>query len=157
MTMNMHESIRTKLALAAAGALHDDERRQVEQHARECEACRRELEVWGLYAQGLHQLPQPMLPPDLLASTQARILRQENPIHERRNGVMFCALAAYSWVIAFAVWFITRMLTGGTLEVFGTNLVAVGPWLFTSWVLTWITAGAAAVTLGDSYRSRRVL
>ena len=63
MTMNMHESIRTKLALAAAGALPDDERRQVDQHARECETCHRELEVWGLYARGLHQLPQPMLPP----------------------------------------------------------------------------------------------
>ena len=157
MTMNMHESIRTKLALAAAGALPDDERRQVEQHARECEACRRELEVWGLYAQGLHQLPQPMLPPDLLARTQARILRQENPMHERRSGVMFCALAAYSWVIAFSVWLIARAVTGGTLEVSGTNLVGVGPWLFTSWVLAWITAGAAAVTLGNSYRARRIL
>jgi hypothetical protein len=155
--MNMHESIRTKLALAAADALGDDERRQVEQHSRECEACRRELEVWGLYAQGLHQLPQPVLPPDLVARTQARILRQENPMHERRNGVMFCALTGYSWVIAFSVWLVARALTGGTWEVFGTNLVALGPWMFTSWVLTWITAGVAAVTLGNRYQARRVL
>jgi hypothetical protein len=41
---------------------------------------------------------------------------------------MLCSLAAYSWVVAFSAWIVARTLTGGTLEVFGTNLVDVGPW-----------------------------
>jgi hypothetical protein len=114
--------------------------------------------VWGLYAQGLHQLPQPVLPPDLVARTQARVLQnQGSTTNARPNSVMFCALAAYSWVIALAGWIVVRAFTGGTLELFGTNLVSLGPWMFTSWALTWITAGAAAVTLGNRYHARRVL
>jgi len=70
---------------------------------------------------------------------------------------MLCSLAAYSWVVAFSAWIVARTLTGGTLEVFGTNLVDVGPWILTSWVLTWITAGVAAVTLGRRNPARRVL
>jgi len=158
MTMNEHVSIQAKLALAAAGALGEDEARQVEQHARECESCRRELAAWGFYAQGLRQLPQPVLPPDLLARTRVRVMRDSpSAVGQPRNGFMFCALAAYSWVIAFAVWLVVRTLTGGTLDIFGTNLVAAGPWMLGSWIVTWITAGAAAVTLGSHRHARRIL
>ena len=57
--MKEHEVSRETLTLAAGGALDPEESRRVQQHAETCEACRRELEVWGSYARGLQQLPQP--------------------------------------------------------------------------------------------------
>lgn len=155
--MKDHESIRAQLALAAAGGLEQEELRQIEQHARECESCRRELEVWGLYASGLRQLPQPEFPPDLLARTQAAVLLgREQAIERKRNGWMFCALAAYSWATSIAVWIVARTITGGSLEILGTNLLSAGPWFLISFALSWFTAGVAAVTLGSRHQIRRV-
>lgn len=147
--MSTHEVNRAKLALAAAGALPTEELQQVEQHARECPACRRELEVWSAYTRGLGQQPQPMLPLGLIARTQARVLRERAEAAERRrSGLMFGAFAVFSWAFSFAIWSVARALTGGVLEVFGTNLVSAGPWFLVSSVMAWITAAAAAVTLG---------
>jgi hypothetical protein len=156
--MNGHESIRAKLAIAASGALGQEEWLQVEKHTRECQECRRELEVWTLYAREMRHLPQPVFPQDLLARTQARVLiANENRMASRRNSWVLFGLAGYSWVLAISVWMVARALTGGTLEVFGTNWVAAGPWILISGLLSWITAGAAAVTLGTRHPARRVL
>ena len=154
--MNGHESIRAQLALAASGALGERELRQVEQHARECESCRRELEVWGIYSQGMRQLPQPEFPADLLARTQSRILREGEGATGSPSELMVWALPAYSWAFSVAVWIVARALTGGTFEVFGTNLVGAGPWILASAALSWVTAGAAAVSLRH-HHTRRVL
>ena len=155
--MSTHELNRARLALAAAGALSPEELQQVEQHVRECQACRRELDVWGVVARGLGQLPQPMLPPGLVARTQARVLRERaEAADRRRSGLMFGAFAVFSWAFSFAVWSVAQALTGGVLEVFGTNLVSAGPWFLVSSVMAWITAAAAAVTLGR-HGERRLL
>ena len=74
--MSTHESIRNMLPLSAAGALNQQEQLQVEAHARNCEICRTELDAWSVYAAGLRGLPQPAAPADLIARTQARILRE---------------------------------------------------------------------------------
>ena len=156
--MTEHDSIREMLALAAAGALDAQDLRRVEQHARECTDCRKELDRWALYAQSLRQLPQPAVPADLILRTQAGILRErEEAASRRRNSLMLAALAVFSWVISLAFWALARTLTGGELDVFGTNWVSIGPWFFASSVLTWITAGTAAVTLGHRREIRRTL
>ena len=153
--MSTHEVNKARLALAVAGALSPEELRQVEQHARECEACRRELEVWGVYTRGLGQLPQPALPLGLVARTQARVLRERAEAGDRRrSSLMFGALAVFSLAITFAVWWVARVLTGGVLEVFGMNLVSAGPWFLVFSMVAWITAAVAAVTLGR-YGERR--
>lgn len=155
--MSSHEANKARLVLAAAGALSPEELRQVEQHARECEVCRRELEVWGGYARGLGQLPQPELPLGLVARTQARVLRERaGAADRRRSSLMFGALAVFSWVNSLVVWSVARALTGGVLEVFGTNLVSAGPWFLGFSMVAWITAAVAAVTLGR-YGERRFL
>jgi hypothetical protein len=69
---------------------------------------------------------------------------------------MFGAFAVFSWAFSFAVWSVAQALTGGVLEVFGANLVSAGPWFLVSSVMAWITAAAAAVTLGR-YGERRFL
>jgi hypothetical protein len=155
--MSTHEVNKAKLALAAAGALTPEELRQVEQHARECQACRRELEVWGVYTRGIGQLPQPALPLGLVARTQQRVLRERaEAVERKRSGLMIGAFAVFSWAFSFAVWSVAQVLTGGVLEVFGTNLVSAGTWFFVSSVMAWITAAAAAATLGR-YSERRLL
>lgn len=144
--MSTHD--KSRLALAAAGALSPNETRQVEQHTRECAECRRELEMWGTYARGLGRLPQPALPLGLVARTQARVLRERADGADRRRGVLlFGCLAVFSWAFNFAVWFIVRALVGGVFEVFGVNLINAAPWFLVSSVAAWITAVAVALTL----------
>jgi hypothetical protein len=146
--MSKHETNRAKLALAAAGALSNEELLEVEQHARECQICRRELEVWGVYTRGLGQLPQPTLPVGLVARTQARVLRERaDAADRRRSGLMLGALAVFSWATSFAVWSVARAVTGGVLEVFGMNLVSAWPWFLVSSMTASITAAAVAATL----------
>ena len=74
--MNTHESIRIMLPLAAAGALDSQQQLQVESHVRVCESCRLEMDEWEVVASGVRKLPQPVAPADLLARTQARVLRE---------------------------------------------------------------------------------
>jgi hypothetical protein len=153
-----HESVRDQLPLAAAGALAQAELRAVLDHTARCESCRRELEVWGSYAKGLRQLPQPTMPAHLLQRTQMRVLQEQEKSLERRHySLMLGALVVLSWSTSFAAWFVTRSLVGVTLEVFGINLVGAGPWILLSSILTWVTAGSAAVVLVNRRHARRSL
>lgn len=153
--MSSHETNIKRLALAAAGALSREELLEVEQHARQCESCRRELERWGFYAEGMRRLPQPVLPADLVARTQARVLRaREEHASRRRDTILMGGLAIFSSAMTVVFWLVVRMLTGGTLEAFGTNWVSAGPWFLVWTVVGWVTVGVAAATL-SRYRERR--
>lgn len=152
-----HDRLREQIALAAAGALSQVELKTLMEHAAGCEACRRELELWGSYAGGLRQLPQPSIPGDLFARTYRRVLEERAATVERRHNTwMIGALGLLSWVSSFVTWIVVRALTGGTVEVLGTNLVEAGPWILLSTLLTWITAGSAAVALGSQRHTRRI-
>ena len=154
---DQHAWVRSQLPLAAAGTLGSDELSKLLHHAGKCESCRRELELWGSYATGLRQLPQPVIPADLIFRTHRAVLKSRaEAIDRRTNGLMLCALAVFSWVISFAFWIVVRAVTGGTWELLGTNIVAAGPWLLFSSMLTWSTAGVAAVALSQR-QARRFL
>ena len=104
------------LALAAAGALDAQEQRRVEEHARECPACRRELEIWSGYAQGLRQLPQPPSPAQLMERTRARLMQERATAADRRwDELMLGALALFAWTVGLTFWFVARIVTGGEL------------------------------------------
>jgi anti-sigma factor RsiW len=153
-----HEQMRSQVALAVAGALSQDESLQVQQHLRECETCRREFEIWAAYAGGLRQLPQPTIPGDLLARTQARVLgEREIAANHHVHSAMWIGMAGLSWMITFSTWMTIRMLTHGSLYVLGTNLLNPGPWLLTSFVVTAATAGVAALMLNSHREVRRTL
>jgi predicted anti-sigma-YlaC factor YlaD len=156
--MRDHEGLRQQIALAAAGALQNDEILEVQQHLKECEGCRREYDAWASYGRGLRQLPQPQFPADLIARTQARVLREYVAAENQKSTVfMLLALSAFSWLITFSTWALTRMLTGGVVEVFGVNVVNAGPWFVTSFVATSITAGVSALMLSSHREGRRVI
>ena len=147
--MTTHESIRGMLGLAASGALSAEEIRRVTQHTQECEACRRELDVLGLYARGMQQLPQPPVPQDLLMRTQARILHErEIAVERQRDLFLMGALAGLSFASSIATWAVVYTVTSGALIAFGVNWVNPVPWFTTSAVLSWMTAATAAIALG---------
>ncbi|HYL78625.1 MAG TPA: zf-HC2 domain-containing protein [Bryobacteraceae bacterium] len=154
--MTEHESIRAMLALSAADALEPGELRRVQQHAESCEICRRELHAWSLHAEGLRRLPQPMAPEGLMERTQARIMEQREVAAARRDeNRMLAALVAFGWAASLATWALVRVLGGGSLQVFGANLVSGVTWSLTSTVLVWMTAAAAATMLGKRNQLRR--
>ena len=155
--MNDHEKIRTQVALAAAGALSQDESVQVQRHLKECETCRREFEIVGSYAGGLRQLPQPTIPADLVARTQARILVTRAGVTNHGDAAMFVGMAVLSWVMTLSTWVAIRMLAGGSLNVLGTNLLSPAPWFLTSFAVTSATAGVAALMLRSRREARRTL
>jgi len=147
--MSEHESVRKMLPLAVAGALSTGELRQIEQHARECESCTREMEIWRIYAQGLRQQPQPVVPADLVIRAQARILNERATVLDRRRDAqMLSLLAVFSFASSIVSWFAVYALTGGAFVVFGMNWVNPVPWFLISGVLVWTTAAVAALTLG---------
>ena len=143
------ESIAGMLALAAAGVLDAQEQRRVEEHARECPACRRQLEIWSGYAQGLKQLPQPPIPAQLMERTRARLIEERAAAADRRwDELMLGALALFAWTVGFTFWFVLRIFTGGALVIMGANLVRFGAWSAASTVFVWLTAAVAALALG---------
>ena len=156
--MSTHESIRSMLPLAAAGALSQQEQLQVEAHTRTCEICRRELDAWSVYTVGLRDLPQPVAPADLIARTQARILRDRDHASAMRwNGVTLCGLGVFSWVASISFWLLVRELTNGSLKFFGANLVNAGPWFLISFSAAAITAAATALLVGNRGEIGRAL
>ncbi len=156
--MTEHESVQALLALAAAGALGPEEQRRVDQHAQSCELCRADLETWAAYTQGLRKLPQPSAPEDLVQRTQARILRERAQAADRRpSELMLGALAIFGWGSGWAFWTLARALTGGSLNVLGTNLMSGLSWSLISTALVWMTAVTSALVLGKRGEMRRFL
>ncbi|MBI3682934.1 MAG: zf-HC2 domain-containing protein [Acidobacteria bacterium] len=161
--MSEHECVRAMLALAAAGALDPAESMRVERHANACQDCRRELDAWRTYAQGLRQLPQPSAPADLMERTRALILDQraanERAVAAGRcgNDLMLGALAVFGWATGLTFWILARVFTGGVVSVPGANLVNGWTWFMLSTVVVWMTAATAAVMLGRGRQIRRVL
>jgi len=156
--MTEHESVRAMLALAAAGALDPKEQRRVDQHAQECDLCRKDLETWVAYAQGLRTLPQPAAPEGMAQRTQALILQhQDETANRRRNELFLAGLAIFGWGAGWAFWTLVRAIVGGSLNVFGANLVNGLTWSLLSMVVAGITAAAAALMLGRGREARRLL
>lgn len=156
--MTEHESVRAMLALAAAGALGSEETRRVEQHAESCELCRRDLETWAAYTQGLRKLPQPSAPEGMVQRTQARILQERAAeAGRRRSELLLGALAIFGWAGGWVFWTLARAILGGSLIVFGTNLVNGLTWSLVSTVMAGMTAGTAASMLGRRREMRRFL
>ena len=156
--MTEHESVRAMLALAAAGALGPEEVRRIEQHTQECELCRRDLETWAVYTQGLGKLPQPSAPQGLVLRTQARILQERAELAARRRHELFlAALVIFGWAAGWAFWVLLRTVTGGSVNVLGANLVNGLTWSVVSTVLAWMTAATVALMLGRRREMRRFL
>ena len=154
--MTEHKSVRAMLALAAAGALEPEEQRRVDEHTRECEVCRRDLETWASYSQSLRKLPQPSAPAGMVQRTQALILQHHAETTNRRRYEWFlAALAIFGWGSGWAFWTLVRAIVGGSLYLFGVNLLNGLTWSVMSMAVAAITAATAALMLGGRREMRR--
>jgi len=146
--MDEHELIWKMLPLAVADALESGELRRVQQHTHGCGDCRRELEIWSRFAQGLGQLPQPSVPTGLLQRTQIRMLQQKRAAAEDCvNAAVLVAIAIFGWSTSFLMWALVRGLTDGAVDIQGLNVVSPLSWSLLSAVLSWITTAASALVL----------
>jgi len=154
--MSEHESMQALFALAAAGVLDAGEQRRLDEHARRCPECRRQLEIWSAYAEGLRQLPQPAVPAQLVERTRARVWQERAAAAGRRwDEWMLGILALFAWTVGLTFWFVLRIFTGGALVVMGANLVRFGTYSAVSTALVWLTAAVAALALGRRRRELR--
>jgi hypothetical protein len=151
--MSEHESIRRLLAMAAAGAVTNEEHARVHRHVRECDVCRRELEAWSAYTRGLGSLPQPVVPVGLVERTKRRIMQEQAAAAERRqNALALAFLTLFAWIVGVSGWFILRLLTGGDVRIIGSNILDAATWAVVSTALGWVTAGAAALLISKTHR-----
>ena len=154
--MSSHDAIRELLPLAAAGALDAPEQRRVEEHARECPECLRQLENWGLYARALHQMRPPAIPVRLLERTRTRILQERAAAAGRRSeSLILSGLAAFAWIFGLTTWFVLRVFTGGALMLFGANMAGLLTWSVASTLFVWLTATATGLLVGRRRREMR--
>ena len=152
--MNEHESIRELLALAAAGALDEDEQRELGRHLAECSACNAELDAWRGLAASLKRLPTPQAPSMLVERTRSRVALELAAIAERRKSYWVMAfLVLFSWTVTLVTWPVVRLLSGGVLSWLdlGFNQTWFGLAGYTA--LGWLTAGVAGAVL--AVRRRR--
>jgi anti-sigma factor RsiW len=146
---NDHERALKKLPLAAAGALDANELRAIQKHTGQCDACRRELERWGVYTHQLKQLPQPAVPPGLIERTQALIVEAQAAAAARRSlDLTIAALAAFGWALSFGLFAVASVIVGGI-----NPLVWSAAWT----ALAWLTAGSAVAILGHERLIGRML
>ena len=156
--MTEHETVRAMLALSAAGALEPKEQHRVDEHARECDQCRKDLETWSAYSQSLRKLPQPSSPPGMAQRTQALILQHHaETVDRRRHEWFLAALAIFGWGSGWACWMLVRAIVGGSLYLFGVNLLNGLTWSVMSMAITGITAATAALMLRGRHEKRRFL
>jgi len=156
--MNEHDSVWEMLALAAAGALEPKEQSRVDRHARECDLCRKGLEKWAAYSQSLRKLPQPVAPEGMAQRTQALILQHHAEAADRRKHEWFlAALAIFGWGSGWASWMLVRAIVGGSLYLFGINLLNGLTWSVMSMAVAGITAATGALMLGGRREMRRFL
>lgn len=151
--MTEHESVRELLALAAASVLTAGEQRRVEDHARACQACARQLEAWRALSGALRRLPTPVVPAALVARTRTRVLAESAAAAERRwDDAVLVFLSLFAWTVGVATWAIVRLMNNGLLAVLDARFMQPMVWLTASSVLAWLTAGVVAVLVGHRRR-----
>jgi len=151
--MSEHQTVGELLALAAAGVLTAGEQRRVEDHARACEACARQLEAWRALSGELRRLPTPAAPAELVARTRARVFEELAAAAERRwDDAVLVFLSLFAWTVGVAVWAIVRLLNNGLLALLDARFTQPVIWLTASSVLAWLTAGVVAVLVGHRRR-----
>ena len=156
--MNEHDKIRELLALAAAGALTDAEKRRVAEHVRSCVSCSNELDAWRPIATELRRLPTPQPSSWLLQATlaraEAKLAEQAEHDWNRRFIIFVVALA---WLLTIASWPIFHFVSGcfGSLLESQFSHTWISFAAFTA--LGWLAGGVAAVMLAIRQRGERRL
>jgi anti-sigma factor RsiW len=157
--VNEHEKFREWLPLAAAGALEDSERRQLELHMAECPECAAELERWDLLAGSLKRLPTPRAPAALVQRVRAQMEAVAAARSERQIGQRAVVwLVLFSWTVTLASWPVVRLISQGMAAWLDIAFVHTWLWLLGFTGLSWFVAAIAAAMIAWRQRpARRML
>ncbi|MBI4872995.1 MAG: zf-HC2 domain-containing protein [Acidobacteria bacterium] len=144
--MKEHEAVRAMLPLAAAGALDPEEERRVRAHTAGCQACESELGAWQALGEELAALPAVLAPPPLVERTQARVRAALCEEDERRwDETALALLSLLACTVGLATWAVWRLAMPGVTG--GLTYLTV------STLVTWLTAGVAALIAGQRRRA----
>jgi anti-sigma factor RsiW len=147
--MNKHDELKELLPLAAAGALDDEDAAAVGRHIADCVVCGEEFKRWQAMVTHLATLPSPAVPVWLAQKSLQRVRQEREAIEQRRwNDQVLAFLIAFSWVMSLASWPVVNLVAR----------IGLLPWLALSLVLSWITAGSAALILRShsSFQGRNI-
>jgi anti-sigma factor RsiW len=156
--MSEHDKIRELLALAAAGALDEQEEQLVARHLRECAACSAEQETWSMIGSALRRLPTPQPRANVVERARAAAqIRLAEKFEQRWNTTVIACLVAFAWVLTVMSWPVFKLVTGGVAGLFDQQFHH-GWFLFVGFTATvWVAGGAAAALLSlYSRRERRL-
>jgi anti-sigma factor RsiW len=147
--MKTHQSMQASLPLAAAGELSREEQFLVEEHLKRCPDCTSEFARLQQVITELRFLPDPRLPGHLLERTLRRVEQQTANSKERRaENILLTGVVAMGWLSNVAVWLFSGYTLGNDYTSWWLRLAA-------SMVLSWSTAGVAAVLLSCQRRIER--
>jgi anti-sigma factor RsiW len=148
--MNEHDAIHELLTLAAAGALDAAEQGRVEEHLRQCLACRTEFAGWLRLTGALKELPTPQAPPTLLEQTRRALeLRAATQRAHRTNYFMLGLMLLVAWTVTLLNWPLLQLLQGRLtqwLDISSGQLTA----MWTGYMLlAWLATALVAALLGQ--------
>lgn len=153
MDHNEHAAIRDLLTLAAAGVLDAGEQRRVEQHLRECAACRADFQAWNRLTGALETLPTPQAPQGLVERTRLQLEHGAVLTAERRQSrSLLVWVNVLAWASMLMTWPLFRLLGGklaGFLDLSSQSVTEVWiGYIVVSWMVTVVAAGL----LGQRHR-----
>jgi anti-sigma factor RsiW len=141
--MIRHNKVCKLLNLSAAGALDENEQKQVQDHLAQCDSCRTELSDWVLLTDALKHLPTPQAPAALISKMHRLLeLRTAYQRESRWNWAILSFLVLFSWVIAVLNWFFVRSFDiplARWLDVSSTTVRVA--YIGMTWLATTLAAG----------------
>nr|HEV7953010.1 zf-HC2 domain-containing protein [Candidatus Acidoferrales bacterium] len=156
--MNQHEKIREQMPLATAGALDDNEERELSRHLSACGDCSAEFEQWRELGAGLRRMPTPQAPSAMVERVRATLMAQVMARAEQRaNRRTMAWLVLFAWTTTLATWPILRLISQGAETWLNVSFVHTYHILIGFTVLSWVGAAVAAGVLGARHRFERRL
>ena len=154
--MREHENIRELLALAAAGALAENEQAIVERHIGECGECAQELAAWNAMASGLRRLPTPRPRAEVIERARALMVRHLAAEAERRWDFSLLVFAVlFAWTLTLAGWPIARLLTSGAAAWLDVSFQQAWLGYAAYTAVGWVSAGVAGALVSLRHRAMR--
>jgi len=153
-----HEITRGRMALAVAGALDENEERELTKHLALCNDCAVEFDRWRELAGAMRRLPTPQAPPAMVERARSRMVAHLLARAEQRaNHRAMAWLLLFAWTTTLATWPILRFVSSGLASFLDVSFQHTWHLLIGYTVVSWIAAAAIAAVLGLQHRRERSL
>lgn len=156
--LSEHEITRERMALAVAGALEEDEERELSRHLAVCNECAVEFDRWRELASAMRRLPTPQAPAAMVERARMRMVAHLMARTEQRaNHRAMAWLLLFAWTTTLATWPVLRVVSSGVSSWLDVSFQHTWYLLIAYTVLSWIAAAATAAVVGLRQRRERGL